>query len=215
MTPAWAALALSIIIALVPDPGTAAQAPDQAGSGMPAATQITAPASAALTFRVASMIDLMPEDAAGEPDLSFESIFGVALRRSAVSTERALSAPVDALPPRPLVEPGAPPPAIGGAAFQGKVVATWRYDPNVSWYGPGFYGNRTACGYAYTETIVGVAHRSLPCGTIVQFRWAGRVVSAPVIDRGPYVSGRIWDLSAGLCKRLNHCFTGPIEWRIP
>ena len=43
-------------------------------------------------------------------------------------------------------------------------------DGNVCWYGPGFYGKRTACGYALTQSIVGVAHRTLPCGTKVTFR---------------------------------------------
>ncbi len=89
----------------------------------------------------------------------------------------------------------------------------WRFDPNISWYGPGFYGNGTACGQTLTKELVGVAHRSLPCGTRVQFRYNGKVVTAPVIDRGPYAAGRTWDLSKGLCTLLDHCFTGTIEWR--
>lgn len=112
-------------------------------------------------------------------------------------------------------------------------VATskWRYDPEVSWYGPGLYCihptkkgcvrdgtkiwlNGTACGQLYTKTIMGVAHRTLPCGTLVEFRWRGRQVRVPVIDRGPFVPGRTWDLSGALCVYLKHCFTGPIEWRI-
>jgi len=62
----------------------------------------------------------------------------------------------------------------------------WRRDGNISWYGPGFYGHHTACGYAYTKTIMGVAHRTLPCGTLVTFRNPanGRQVTVPVIDRG-------------------------------
>jgi rare lipoprotein A (peptidoglycan hydrolase) len=91
----------------------------------------------------------------------------------------------------------------------------WRFDPDVSWYGPGFYGNRTACGLALTRTLVGVAHRTLPCGTLVTFRNRanGRIVVAPVVDRGPYVAGRQWDLTAGLCLKLGHCYTGSIDWR--
>lgn len=88
------------------------------------------------------------------------------------------------------------------------------YDNEVSWYGPGFYGNRTACGLAYTTSIMGVAHRTLPCGTLVDFRFKGKTIRVPVIDRGPYVAGREWDLSGGLCVALDHCFTGPIEYRI-
>lgn len=108
--------------------------------------------------------------------------------------------------------------AIQPAAPRGVVVLpSWRLDRNVSWYGPGFYGKRTACGLAYTQTIVGVAHRSLPCGTKVTFRNPanGTIVTAPVIDRGPYVTGRQWDLSAGLCKALRHCYTGSLYWKLP
>lgn len=90
----------------------------------------------------------------------------------------------------------------------------WKKDPEVSWYGPGFYGKRTACGKAYTKEILGVAHRTLPCGTRVAFRYKGKVAIVPVIDRGPYVDGRQWDLSGGLCTYLKHCFTGPIEYRV-
>lgn len=91
----------------------------------------------------------------------------------------------------------------------------WRFDPDISWYGPGFYDSGTACGQRYTREILGVAHRSLPCGTLVTFRNPanGRQVTVPVIDRGPYVAGRTWDMSRALCERLDHCYTGSIEWR--
>ena len=101
------------------------------------------------------------------------------------------------------------------AAPRGSVEKNyWRFDPNISWYGPGLYGNGTACGQKLTKELVGVAHRTLPCGTMVTFRYEGKTVSAPVIDRGPYVSGRTWDLSKGLCTLLDHCFTGTIEWKL-
>lgn len=96
------------------------------------------------------------------------------------------------------------------------VRPTWKLDRNVSWYGPGFYGKRTACGLALTTTLIGVAHRSLPCGTKVSFKNPdnGRIVTAPVVDRGPFVSGRQWDLTGGLCKKLDHCQTGALYWRM-
>jgi rare lipoprotein A (peptidoglycan hydrolase) len=110
------------------------------------------------------------------------------------------------------VEPAARP-AIGTTA----APSGWRRDPDVSWYGPGFYGNRTACGKTLTTTLLGVAHKTLPCGTMVSFRNPsnGRVVTVPVVDRGPYVAGRQWDLTAGACKAIAHCYTGPLFWRFP
>ncbi|MGK2851001.1 MAG: septal ring lytic transglycosylase RlpA family protein [Candidatus Limnocylindrales bacterium] len=89
----------------------------------------------------------------------------------------------------------------------------WRRDPEISWYGPGFIGNGTACGQTLTRSLLGVAHRTLPCGTLITFRSGGRTLTVPVVDRGPYVSGRIFDLTYGACKALGHCYTGPIQWR--
>jgi rare lipoprotein A (peptidoglycan hydrolase) len=92
----------------------------------------------------------------------------------------------------------------------------WHKDRDISWYGPGFYGNRTACGLALTTTLLGVAHRTLPCGTKVTFKNPanGRIVTLPVVDRGPYVSGRTWDLTGGACTKLNACRTGTLLWRM-
>jgi hypothetical protein len=97
------------------------------------------------------------------------------------------------------------------------VVSAWHLDRNVSWYGPGFYGKRTACGQAMTQTLRGVAHRSLPCGTRVTFRNPanGRTITVPVVDRGPYVTGRQWDLTAGTCQALGHCYTGSLYYKLP
>jgi hypothetical protein len=92
----------------------------------------------------------------------------------------------------------------------------WHFDPDISWYGPGMYGWRTACGVTLTTSVLGVASRTLPCGTRVTFRNPanGRTVTVPVIDRGPYVTGRIWDMTGGLCTYLNHCYTGSMSWKL-
>jgi hypothetical protein len=97
------------------------------------------------------------------------------------------------------------------------VIPQWHRDGNVSWYGPGFYGKRTACGYAMTESLRGVAHKTLPCGTKVTFRNPanGRTITTTVVDRGPYVTGRQWDLTGGLCLALDHCYTGSLLWKLP
>ncbi len=96
------------------------------------------------------------------------------------------------------------------------VIPIWHYERSVSFYGPGFYGRRTACGYDYTTSLVGVANRTLPCGTRVTFRNPanGRSITLPVVDRGPYVAGRNWDLTGGACLALGHCWTGPIYWKL-
>ena len=94
-----------------------------------------------------------------------------------------------------------------------RSVSVW-HTSEVSWYGKDFYGNGTACGQTYNATILGVAHKSFKCGTKVEFTYRGRSIVVRVIDRGPYVRGRDWDLSRGLCKALRHCFTGDIKWRL-
>src|SRR4051794_13253463 len=56
----------------------------------------------------------------------------------------------------------------------------------ATWYGPGFFGDRTACGERLRRKTIGVAHRHLPCGTRVTLKYRGHYVRARVIDRGPY-----------------------------
>ena len=79
-----------------------------------------------------------------------------------------------------------------------------------TWYGPGFYGNRTACGQRLTTTTLGVAHRTLPCGTKVALRAGGRSIVVPVIDRGPYARGVSYDLTRETAERLGVMHTARI-----
>ena len=72
----------------------------------------------------------------------------------------------------------------------------------ASWYGPGFYGRQTGCGGSLGTSQLGVAHKSLRCGTKVTLRHHGRVVRVPVIDRGPYAGAREYDLTAATAQRL-------------
>jgi rare lipoprotein A (peptidoglycan hydrolase) len=77
------------------------------------------------------------------------------------------------------------------------------YKPaKASWYGPGLYGNRLACGGRLTRQTLGVAHRRLPCGTAVALRYEGRTVVVPVIDRGPYARGIAYDLTEATARKL-------------
>ena len=67
----------------------------------------------------------------------------------------------------------------------------------ATWFGPGLWNNRTACGQRLTRRLAGVAHRTLACGTIIAIRYKGYRVRVPIVDRGPYgVPGLDWDLTA-------------------
>jgi rare lipoprotein A len=73
----------------------------------------------------------------------------------------------------------------------------------ASYYGPGLYGNGVACGGTLLPGTLGVAHKTLPCGTMVKLRYHGHSVTVPVIDRGPYVAGRDYDLTEATKERLH------------
>jgi hypothetical protein len=98
-----------------------------------------------------------------------------------------------------------------GAALASEVRRMTVYQEVTStWYGPGFYGNRTACGQRLTTSTLGVAHKTLPCGTKVALRANGRSVVVPVIDRGPYARGVTYDLTAATAERLGVMHTAQI-----
>jgi len=92
---------------------------------------------------------------------------------------------------------------------RGKRVNVYRA-AHASYYGPGLYGNSTACGQTLTPSTKGVAHKTLPCGTKVTFRYRGRTVTARVIDRGPYAAGREWDLTSATKAKLGFGSTGTV-----
>jgi peptidoglycan hydrolase-like protein with peptidoglycan-binding domain len=82
-----------------------------------------------------------------------------------------------------------------------KLIGSMR-SSGASWYGPGFYGNRTACGQILRPGTQGVAHKTLPCGSRVLIGFRGRFVITRVIDRGPFIAGRAWDLTGATAKSL-------------
>jgi len=155
--------------------------------------------------------------------VSIDSLSGTAATTALIDPASRSGGPL--WPGDQLVEPGAAlptgmPQPVFGVPQAGVIVVrvpVWHHDAEDSWYGPTFYGKTTACGQVLTETLIGVAHRSLPCGTLVTFRNPenGETITVPVVDRGPYVSGRTWDLTKGTCTAIGHCWTGPLDWRIP
>jgi hypothetical protein len=77
------------------------------------------------------------------------------------------------------------------------------YRPAVAtWYGPGLYGHHTACGQVLSHRIMGVAHRTLPCGTPVEIAFGGKTLTVPVIDRGPFSNGARYDLTSAVAQQL-------------
>ena len=106
--------------------------------------------------------------------------------------------------------------ATGGAAAP-TAQATAKVHPKgiATWFGPGFYGHQTACGQTLTAAVVGVANRTLPCGTLVKVSYGGRTLVLPVLDRGPYGHiGAEWDLTSGAAEALGVTETVRIAARI-
>jgi rare lipoprotein A len=109
--------------------------------------------------------------------------------------------------------------AAGGVSSSGPPAPAHRHAPRgaalATWFGPGFYGQRTACGQTLTPTLLGVAHRTLPCGTLVNVTFRGRHLTLPVIDRGPYGdNGAEWDLTTQAARALGMQDTARIAARV-
>jgi hypothetical protein len=97
------------------------------------------------------------------------------------------------------------------AGSRDKAGRTTVYRPtHASYYGPGLYGNPVACGGTLTPSTVGVAHKTMPCGTKLTLRYRGRSVKVKVIDRGPYVAGREFDLTYATKQKLGFGSTGTV-----
>ncbi len=102
-------------------------------------------------------------------------------------------------------------PADASAASAAPELAITLYTPaKATWYGPGFYGRKTACKLKMSKTLVGVAHKSLPCGTMVTFLYKGRTITAPVVDRGPFANGAKWDLTYAAAQQIGFAATGTV-----
>ena len=134
----------------------------------------------------------------------FAMLFAITLLTERLADGRALVASTSTIDELPQLREIAP--ARSDIAGVPMVVAAFEIAPVIaappqndavvvaSWYGPGFYGNKTACAQTYTPEILGVAHRTLRCGTNLTLTYGGRSITVTVIGRGPYVAGRAIDL---------------------
>lgn len=105
--------------------------------------------------------------------------------------------------------------AYGGSAPEGEEIAFSPFKwAGASWYGPGLYGRTTACGVLLRPSTLGVANKTLPCGTVVKFAYHGHALITQVIDRGPYVKGRSWDLTAAASEALEFEGAGNLRYAV-
>jgi hypothetical protein len=142
-------------------------------------------------------------------DVSEVRAFGAARREVALPNQVAAlprrivtpvptPAPTPEPTPVPTVAP-TPRPALAAAVAGGPGVLV-----TASWYGPGFYENRLPCWQwlvanglpiQFLPDTWGVAHKTLPCGTMLTLTHGANTITVPVVDRGPYIAGREIDLS--------------------
>jgi hypothetical protein len=102
---------------------------------------------------------------------------------------------------RAVIQQGSGASAAASAGWPTVTVTVYR--PSLATlYGPGFYGHKTACGVTLRRGTVGVANRTLPCGTPVAVYYGGQTMIVPVIDRGPYANGADWDLTMAAARAL-------------
>jgi Lytic transglycolase len=101
-----------------------------------------------------------------------------------------------------------PPVDEGGFVFAPARTA------GATWYGPGLYGHRTACGQTLRPATIGVAHRTLPCGTTLKLSYKGRYLVTKVIDRGPYTPGNAFDLTNGARLALGFEGVGQVSYAV-
>jgi rare lipoprotein A len=121
-------------------------------------------------------------DAVWQVDKAGKTTLRAILATQATTTTRTVSATV----------------AVPG---HGRTITLYRR-AKVTWYGPGFYGRRTACGKRMSRALMGVAHKTLPCGTLVDLYNDGRTVTVPVVDRGPFRPGTSYDLTAATARAI-------------
>lgn len=99
---------------------------------------------------------------------------------------------------------------ISLCAFQAQESGEKNIYGVASWYGPRFHGRTMANGRIYNMHKISFASRDLPLGTtiVVTNLENGLVVAGKVTDRGPYIDGRILDVSLGAAKRLGMVYDG-------
>ena len=118
---------------------------------------------------------------------------------TAIAEPEPAAIPTPPQPPKPVVP---------------LVIST--HSGEASWYGPGFYGNRTASGEVFRRGTMTAAHRTLPFGTRVRVTnlWNGRKAVVRINDRGPFAGDRVIDLAHGAASELGLTSSGIAQVRL-
>lgn len=138
--------------------------------------------------------------------------YGLALLLLAIAAQScALISPANSPAPLPVPKPvpalntGKPPPHTGVTIQRGE----------ASWYGPGLHGKKTASGDRFDQTELTAAHQSFPLGSKVKVTNLknGKTTQVDITDRGPFVQGRIIDVSKAAAEKLGMIGPGtvPVE----
>ena len=116
----------------------------------------------------------------------------------------APKAPVVVKPP--FVAPPKPPKTLVVSTSTGE----------ASWYGPGFFGNRTANGEVFRPGTMTAAHRTLPFGTKVKVTNLrnGKETIVRINDRGPFSGHRVIDIAHGAAQHLGLVSSGIAQVRL-
>ena len=127
------------------------------------------------------------------------------MRRLLVGWMVGLGALAGCAPGREVVRPEKPPPA-----------RAWLEEGLASYYGPGLAGRPTASGEKFNPRKLTAAHKKLPFGTCLRVvnMENGRSVEVRVNDRGPFVQGRVVDVSLAAAKQLDMLKKGLARVRI-
>ena len=105
---------------------------------------------------------------------------------------------------------------LNGSNSEPLQVAHSVHNGKASWYGPGFHGRLTANGERYNQYSLTAAHKSLPFGTKVKVTNVhnGRSVVVRINDRGPFVRGRVIDLSTAAARNIGMIHHGVVPVRL-
>lgn len=200
---------LLMMILFMAVPAFADDAPDaeslMLGVTEGSAIQVGEEMSVESRFELASVSEVAASD-----ELAFEEISVEKVDIEKKPSKKAASKPKNAEAKTDSDEPER---KVTKTVESNKSGASWK-SAKASWYGPGFYGNHTASGMVLKKDSMVIAHRTLAFGTRVEIRYNGKTVIGEVQDRGPFISGRIFDLGPGVAKAVGFDGVHTIEYRI-